>query len=177
MQSLSLPARSFCFVLINADRRALVMGISAAAGLDHAGRAEQGERFSEPIVTSFLLDLASTSIATDCMDELTGLSVATPAFRHHELKVSARADVVRTCGVSLCEAKRGLHARVHCMPSGVELEHFHRTTVRHSETARRAGTCLRYRGQRHVSSAPRRVVSMPEGVDPRSPTYAGPRPS
>ena len=92
-----------------------------------------------PSAMPFTVDLAAASVVYDCMDELTGFAGASPALRHYERQLLARSDIVFTGGWSLYEAKRGLHANVHAMPSGVDLEHFRRARGRDGEQASREG--------------------------------------
>lgn len=79
-----------------------------------------------PSAMPFTVDLAAETVVYDCMDELTGFAGAPAALVHHERQLLARADIVFTGGWSLYEVKRTLHANVHAMPSGVDLEHFRR---------------------------------------------------
>ena len=61
----------------------------------------------------------------DCMDELSAFKGADTALPALEQALLRRADLVFTGGASLFEAKRALHADVHCFPSGVDTAHFY----------------------------------------------------
>jgi glycosyltransferase involved in cell wall biosynthesis len=72
-----------------------------------------------------LLDaLAPRAVIYDCMDELSAFSGAPPQMRQREAALLERADLVLTGGPSLYEAKRHLHANVHCVPSSVDAAHY-----------------------------------------------------
>ena len=72
-----------------------------------------------------LLDAVSPSLVVyDCMDELSLFQGAPPELVRLETALLGRADLVFTGGVSLYEAKRNRHPRVHCFPSSVDAEHF-----------------------------------------------------
>jgi hypothetical protein len=58
------------------------------------------------------------------MDELSAFKGAPPALLENERRLFERARVVFTGGVSLHEAKRRQHPRVHAFPSSVEVGHF-----------------------------------------------------
>ena len=61
----------------------------------------------------------------DCMDELSAFRNAPRQMLQRESGAAASAaDLVFTGGPSLYEAKRGLHANVHCFPSSVDADHF-----------------------------------------------------
>lgn len=60
----------------------------------------------------------------DCMDELSAFAGAPPALREREQALLDRADIVFTGGLSLFEAKRDRHPKVHPFPSSIEYEHF-----------------------------------------------------
>jgi UDP-galactopyranose mutase len=65
-------------------------------------------------------------VVYDCMDELSAFAGALPSLGHFENCLFHAADVVFTGGMSLYEAKRGRHARVHPFPSSVDVAHFRR---------------------------------------------------
>jgi UDP-galactopyranose mutase len=64
------------------------------------------------------------AVVYDCMDELSGFAGAPEGLAERERELLAAADVVFTGGPSLFRAKSGLHPRVRCMPSSVDVEHF-----------------------------------------------------
>ncbi len=65
-------------------------------------------------------------VVYDCMDELSLFLGAPPELVRMETALLGRADLVFTGGVSLYEAKRTRHPRVHCLPSSVDASHFAR---------------------------------------------------
>lgn len=86
-----------------------------------------------PMALPFSRHLSPSTIAYDCMDELSAFKDAPPALLRREAELLARADVVFTGGQSLYEAKLGRHPNVHAFPSAVELEHFARARAPHPE--------------------------------------------
>jgi UDP-galactopyranose mutase len=60
----------------------------------------------------------------DCMDELSLFLHAPPELQLNERRLFKTCDLVFTGGVSLYEAKRHLHPRVHAFPSSVDVVHF-----------------------------------------------------
>ena len=80
--------------------------------------------YDTPHALLFSGHLTGACLVYDCMDELSlfvGADTRLPAL---EADLLRRADLVFTGGASLHEAKRGLHPRVHCFPSGVDTAHF-----------------------------------------------------
>jgi len=80
--------------------------------------------FYTPAALAFAAELPSSLVVYDCMDELSAFQGAAPELKAQETELLARADLVFTGGVSLYEAKRRRHARVHAFPSAVDAEHF-----------------------------------------------------
>ena len=77
-----------------------------------------------PMALPLLADLPAGTVVYDCMDELSAFLHAPRQLRQREHALLQRADLVFTGGRSLFEAKRGLHADVHCFPSSVDVGHF-----------------------------------------------------
>ncbi|MCU1338284.1 MAG: glycosyltransferase [Bryobacterales bacterium] len=75
-------------------------------------------------IESFPASVAPAAMVYDCMDELTGFKGAPPELRLLEERLLKSADLVFTGGISLFEAKRAGHPRVHAFPSGVDVSHF-----------------------------------------------------
>jgi UDP-galactopyranose mutase len=72
-----------------------------------------------------LLDAVEPALVVyDCMDELSLFLGAPADMVRLEEALLRRADLVFTGGVSLYEAKRRRHERVHCFPSSVDADHF-----------------------------------------------------
>src|SRR5581483_8353413 len=80
--------------------------------------------FYTPAALAFAAELPSSLVVYDCMDELSAFQGAAPELKAQETELLTRADLVFTGGVSLYEAKRRRHARVHAFPSAVDAEHF-----------------------------------------------------
>lgn len=80
--------------------------------------------FYTPMALPLLSVLEPSVVIYDCMDELAAFKDAPQGMREQEVALLNCADVVFTGGVSLHEAKRGLHRNVHCLPSAVDVEHF-----------------------------------------------------
>jgi UDP-galactopyranose mutase len=60
----------------------------------------------------------------DCMDDLASFQDGTEAMRRHEAQLFGLVDLVFTGGRSMYEARKDQHPRVHCFPSGVDIEHY-----------------------------------------------------
>jgi UDP-galactopyranose mutase len=91
----------------------------------------QAEEIASPVAWVYtpmaepLLDAVTPSLVVyDCMDELSLFLGAPPELVRMETALLGRADLVFTGGVSLYEAKRNRHPRVHCFPSSVDASHF-----------------------------------------------------
>ncbi|HLO62716.1 MAG TPA: UDP-galactopyranose mutase [Azonexus sp.] len=77
-----------------------------------------------PMSLGFSDHLGAVATIYDCMDELSCFMGASPMLPQMEQRLLARADVLFTGGHSLYQAKRGLHANVHAVPSSVDVAHF-----------------------------------------------------
>ncbi len=77
-----------------------------------------------PMSLGFSGHLRGALVVYDCMDELSAFHGAPPELVERERQLLKRADLVFTGGVSLYEAKRGLHPNVHAFPSSVDVAHF-----------------------------------------------------
>ena len=91
----------------------------------------QAEGIANPVAWVYtpmaepLLDAVTPSLVVyDCMDELSLFLGAPPELVRMETALLGRADLVFTGGMSLYEAKRTRHPRVHCFPSSVDARHF-----------------------------------------------------
>ena len=80
--------------------------------------------FYTPAALAFADDLPAAVTVYDCMDELSAFAGASPELCRLETELLRRADLVFTGGMSLYEAKRGLHGNVHAFPSAVDVAHF-----------------------------------------------------
>ena len=86
-----------------------------------------------PMALAFSAHLQGQPTVYDCMDELSLFVGAPPDLCRREAELLRRADLVLTGGQSLYEAKRGLHANVHALPSSVDCPHFAAARVRGSD--------------------------------------------
>lgn len=87
-------------------------------------------------------------VVYDCMDELSAFRGAPPSLLFNEKQLLARAHVVFTGGRALYEAKVSTHPRVHCVPSGIDVDHFARALPLRTD---------RRRALRGAASGPRRI--------------------
>ncbi|WP_332291553.1 glycosyltransferase [Aquincola agrisoli] len=77
-----------------------------------------------PMALPLVEVLRPGAVVYDCMDELSAFQGAPAALRAWEAELLKLADLVFTGGPSLYEARRGRHAALHCLPSGVDAAHF-----------------------------------------------------
>lgn len=63
-------------------------------------------------------------VVYDCMDDLASFKDGSSELREREARLIPLCDLVFTGGRSMYEARKGLHPRVHCFPSGVDVEHY-----------------------------------------------------
>jgi len=81
--------------------------------------------FYTPMALEFFPAAVSPcAVVYDCMDELSMFKGAPKEISNLEERLMKMADLVFTGGVSLFEAKRHMHPRVHPCPSGVDVAHF-----------------------------------------------------
>jgi UDP-galactopyranose mutase len=104
-----------------AATRALLAELARARSID-APLAWLYTPLALPLIDGFDVD----GIVYDCMDELSGFAGAAADLPVRERELLERADLVFTGGMSLYEAKRALHPRVHAFPSSVDVGHFAR---------------------------------------------------
>ena len=60
----------------------------------------------------------------DCMDDLASFRSGTEELRHREARLLQHVDLLFTGGYSMYEARKNLHPRAFCFPSGVGVEHY-----------------------------------------------------
>lgn len=77
-----------------------------------------------PMALPMVASLSPRCVVYDCMDELTAFKHAPRQLRQRESALCKQAHLVLTGGPSLYEAKRHLHANIHCLPSAVDAAHF-----------------------------------------------------
>ena len=87
-----------------------------------------------PMMLGFSRHLKAVCTIYDCMDELANFKFAPPELVALERALFRLADVVFTGGYSLWEAKSGLHANIHAVPSSVDVAHFGQArTIKHGD--------------------------------------------
>ncbi|MFO1148412.1 MAG: glycosyltransferase [Alsobacter sp.] len=79
-----------------------------------------------PLAMAFSSHVLAETCVYDCMDELSAFRNAPPLLPAMERRLFGRADLVFTGGMSLYEAKRSQHPRVHGFPSSIDVGHFAR---------------------------------------------------
>jgi glycosyltransferase involved in cell wall biosynthesis len=60
----------------------------------------------------------------DCMDELANFRFSPPGMKERERNLLDLVDLVFTGGYSMYEVRKDRHPRVHCFPSGVDIDHY-----------------------------------------------------
>jgi UDP-galactopyranose mutase len=80
--------------------------------------------FYTPMALPLISEMQPRAVIYDCMDELSAFKHAPRQLRQRETALLKVAQIVFTGGPTLFDAKRGLHANVHCLPSSVDADHF-----------------------------------------------------
>ena len=62
----------------------------------------------------------------DCMDDLASFKDGTAEMRRRETNLLEHVDLLFTGGYSMWEARKDLHPRAYCFPSGVDVDHYRR---------------------------------------------------
>ena len=115
------PATPFGF---DAEQTRAALERLIADHLEQDGRRPAILWYYTPAALAFTGGLRADVIVYDNMDELSLFRDADRSLLGWEGRLLTRADLVFTGGVSLYEAKRVRHERVHCFPSSVEVAHF-----------------------------------------------------
>ncbi len=89
--------------------------------------------FYTPQAMDFARNIPADLVVYDNMDELSAFLGAPPELLELEDELFVRADLIFTGGVSLYEAKRRRHGRVHAFPSSVDAAHFARARQARTE--------------------------------------------
>jgi glycosyltransferase involved in cell wall biosynthesis len=118
--------------------------IATARGV--LGPARCGAWLYTPMMDALLDAFDAAPVVFDAMDELANFDFAPAGLREREAAVLARADVVFAGGRSLYESRRGYGAKVHCYPSGVEVERFAAAVAPHPLVASLRGRVFAYVG-------------------------------
>ncbi len=77
-----------------------------------------------PMAHHFLDAIPHSLFIFDAMDQLSAFAGAPPELIDNERRVLRRADLVFAGGLSLYREKRPYNDNSHCLPSGVDIEHF-----------------------------------------------------
>ena len=83
-----------------------------------------------PMMLPFSRGMDADVTVFDAMDELSKFKFAPARLLELEQELIDRADMVFTGGLSLYEAKKDRHERVHCFPSSVDRAHFCKARAR-----------------------------------------------
>lgn len=99
-----------------------------------------------PMMSDIVPAFAAAPVVYDAMDDLANFDFAPTGMRERETALLERADIVFAGGRTLYENRRSAGAKVHCHPSGVELERFAALTGPHPLTAMLRGPVFAYVG-------------------------------
>ena len=110
-----------------------------------AGRTS-GAWLYTPMMADLIGACAAAPVVYDAMDDLANFDFAPAGMREREAALLARADVVFAGGRTLYENRRSAGAKVHCYPSGVDVEHFASATGPHPVPAMLRGPVFAYVG-------------------------------
>jgi glycosyltransferase involved in cell wall biosynthesis len=99
-----------------------------------------------PMMSELIEACAAAPVVYDVMDDLANFDFAPAGMREREAALLERADVVFTGGRTLYENRRAYGAKVHCVPSGVELARFAADVGPHPLTAMLGGPVFAYVG-------------------------------
>lgn len=118
--------------------------IATARGI--AGTRRCGAWLYTPMMSELIDAFGASPVVYDVMDDLANFDFAPAGMREREAALLERADVVFTGGRTLYESRRAYGAKVHCVPSGVELERFAADVGPHPLTAMLPAPVLAYVG-------------------------------
>ncbi len=124
----------------------LVDDMAIATARNELRGAHPGVWLYTPMMTELIGAFDATPVVFDAMDELANFDFAPAGMRERETALLERADVVFAGGRSLYETRRSYGAKVHCFPSGVELEHFAAAVAPHPLVANLRGRVFAYVG-------------------------------
>lgn len=77
-----------------------------------------------PMMSGLVDAFGATPVVYDVMDELSAFDFAPPGMAERERELLDRADIVFAGGPTLYANRRHLGEKVHCFPSGVEVDRF-----------------------------------------------------
>lgn len=99
-----------------------------------------------PMMSELITECAASPVVYDVMDDLANFDFAPEGMRDREAALIERADVVFAGGRTLYEHRRSAGAKVHCFPSGVEVDRFAALTGPHPIPAMLRGPVFAYIG-------------------------------
>ena len=111
-----------------------------------AGTRRCGAWLYTPMMSELIDAFAAQPVVYDAMDDLANFDFAPAGMRERETALLERAGIVFAGGRTLYANRRSHGAKVHCYPSGVELERFAADVAPHPLTAMLAGPVLAYVG-------------------------------
>jgi glycosyltransferase involved in cell wall biosynthesis len=111
-----------------------------------AGGRRCGAWLYTPMMDALIAAFAAAPVVYDVMDDLANFDFAPAGLRAREAALLACADVVFAGGRTLYERRRAVGSKVHCYPSGVELERFAALSAPHPLTAMLRGPVFAYTG-------------------------------
>ncbi len=124
----------------------LVDDAAIATARSILGGERAGVWLYTPMMTELIAAFDATPVVFDAMDELANFDFAPAGMREREAMLLDRADVVFAGGRSLYDNRRGYGAKVHCFPSGVELDRFSADVAPHPLVASLPGRVFAYVG-------------------------------
>jgi UDP-galactopyranose mutase len=110
-----------------------------------AGR-RSGAWLYTPMMSELIAACAAAPVVYDAMDDLANFDFAPRGMREREAALLEEADVVFAGGRTLYENRRAHGAKVHCVPSGVELGRFSADVGPHPLVAMLNGPVFAYIG-------------------------------
>jgi glycosyltransferase involved in cell wall biosynthesis len=102
----------------------LVDAQALATARELAGARRCGAWLYTPMMIEVIDAFGASPVVYDAMDDLANFDFAPRGMRERETALLERADVVFAGGRTLFENRRAYGVKVHCHPSGVELERF-----------------------------------------------------
>jgi glycosyltransferase involved in cell wall biosynthesis len=111
-----------------------------------AGDGPAGVWLYTPMMLRLAAEFAAAPLVYDVMDELAQFDFAPAGMAENDRAALDGADLVFTGGRSLYAKRAGLGPKVHCEPSGVELERFAADVAPHALTGALRGPVFGYIG-------------------------------
>jgi glycosyltransferase involved in cell wall biosynthesis len=124
----------------------LIDAQALATAREIAGARRCGAWLYTPMMSEIADAFDAAPIVYDAMDDLANFDFAPAGMREREAALLERAGIVFAGGRTLYENRRAYGAKVHCHPSGVELERFAASVGPHPLVAMLAGPVFAYVG-------------------------------